>query len=328
VTQSRLAAAAAGTPPWLDESMGRVEKVLLETAGSSPHPLVSEPALHLIKAGGKRMRPALVLLSSHAGRPHERATDLAAAAIELVHIATLYHDDVIDQTETRRGVVTVHNKWGTDVAVLAGDFLFACGSELGAQASGEVPGILARAIAEVCQGQILETGALGDPRRSVSTYVEVIERKTAALFRAACELGTATSGAPPSLRSAVVEYGANLGLAFQIVDDLLDLVGDPSITGKEPGTDLREGVFTAPVLFACEMDPSLATRLEAGDTDLNLVLQRIVATGALQQANALATMHAERARACLKDIDGTDWGLALTSLIDRVLAQVPPLPAA
>jgi geranylgeranyl pyrophosphate synthase len=130
------------------------------------------------------------------------------------------------------------------------------------------------------------------------------------------------------LRSAVVEYGANLGLAFQIVDDLLDLVGDPSITGKEPGTDLREGVFTAPVLFACEMDPSLATRLEAGDTDLNLVLQRIVATGALQQANALATMHAERARACLKDIDGTDWGLALTSLIDRVLAQVPPLPAA
>lgn len=328
MTQSPLAAAAvaAGTPRWLDESMGRVEKVLFETAGSSPHPLVSEPALHLIKAGGKRMRPALVLLSSHAGRPHERATDLAAAAIELVHIATLYHDDVIDQTETRRGVVTVHNKWGTDVAVLAGDFLFACGSELGAQASGEVPGILARAIAEVCQGQILETGALGDPRRSVSAYVEVIERKTAALFRAACELGTATSGAPTSLRSAVVEYGANLGLAFQIVDDLLDLVGDPSITGKEPGTDLREGVFTAPVLFACEVDTSLAARLEAGDTDLEVVLERILATGALQQANALATMHAERARTCLTDVGGTDWGQALTSLIDRVLAQVPPLP--
>ena len=330
MTQSRLAAAAttAGTPPWLDESMERVERVLYDTAGSSTHPLVSEPALHLIKAGGKRMRPALVLLSSHAGRPNERATDLAAAAIELVHIATLYHDDVIDQTETRRGVVTVHNKWGTDVAVLAGDFLFACGSELGAQASGEVPGILARAIAQVCQGQILETTAVGDPRRSVSDYLEVIERKTAALFRAACELGTATSSASPPRRAAVVEYGANLGLAFQIVDDLLDLVGDPIVTGKELGTDLREGVFTAPVLLACERDPSLAARLEAGEADLEEVLEKTVETGSLVEANALAIMHAERARTSLEDVAATDWGRALTSLIDRVLAQVPSLPAA
>lgn len=328
MTQSRLAAAAAGTPPWLDESMDRVEKVLYGTAGSSPHPLVSEPALHLIKAGGKRMRPALVLLSSYAGRPHERSTDLAAAAIELVHIATLYHDDVIDQTETRRGVVTVHNKWGTDVAVLAGDFLFACGSELGAQASGEVPGILARAIAEVCQGQILETAAVGDPRRSVADYLEVIERKTAALFRAACELGTATSGASPLRRSAVVDYGANLGLAFQIVDDLLDLVGDPSITGKELGTDLREGVFTAPVLLACERDPSLAERLESGEAGLDVVLKKTAGSGALREANALAAVHAERARTSLEDVATTDWGRALISLIDRVLAQVPALPVA
>ncbi|MDQ4144466.1 MAG: polyprenyl synthetase family protein, partial [Actinomycetota bacterium] len=114
-------------PSWLVDDMVRVEDLLMETAGASQHPLVSEPSLHLLKAGGKRLRPALVMLASRAGRPGARSTELAAAAVELVHLATLYHDDVIDGTDTRRGVPTAHAKWGTDVAVLAGDYLFACG---------------------------------------------------------------------------------------------------------------------------------------------------------------------------------------------------------
>ncbi|MBA2725637.1 MAG: polyprenyl synthetase family protein, partial [Actinobacteria bacterium] len=179
-----MSSGASGLPTWLGGDMARIEGLLLEVAGASKHSLVAEPSTHLINAGGKRLRPALVLLTSHAGEPARRATDLAAAAIELVHLATLYHDDVLDETEVRRGVPTAHSKWGIEVAVLAGDYLFACGSALGADAGGEVPGILARAIAEVCEGQIVETSAVGDPRRAVEDYLETIDKKTGALFRA------------------------------------------------------------------------------------------------------------------------------------------------
>jgi geranylgeranyl pyrophosphate synthase len=314
--------ASSSTPPWLADGLARVESLLTSAAGASPHPLVSEPSLHLIRAGGKRLRPALVLLTSHAGVPGQHATDLAAAAIELVHIATLYHDDVLDATETRRGVSTAHSKWGTEVAVLAGDFLFACGSALGAEASGAVPGILARAIAEVCEGQILETGTLGDPERPVSGYIDVIERKTAALFRAACELGATTSGATTAQRAALMDYGLNLGLAFQIVDDLLDLVGDPNITGKRLGTDLREGVFTVPVLIACARRGSLTETLRSGDRDLATVMDAVVKTGALSEAYELAWRHGRQALAALAPVADGDWATALEGLVDGVLAQV------
>jgi geranylgeranyl pyrophosphate synthase len=310
---------------WLVDDLLRVERILESTATASSFPLVSEPAAHLLRAGGKRVRPGLVLLSARAGEPAD-ATYLAAAAIELVHLATLYHDDVIDETETRRGVPTTHAKWGVDVAVLAGDYLFACGCGLGAEAGGEVPKILAHAIAQVCEGQIVATAALGDPERSVTDYVETIRRKTAALFRAACELGTATSGAGAELRAALTTYGENLGLAFQVVDDLLDLVGDPRITGKEPGTDLKEGVFTVPVLIACKRDGDLAPRLAAGERDLATVLPVLESTGALEASLELAATYGHSARGALAALDGSDdpgWRAALGTAVEGVLAQVP-----
>jgi geranylgeranyl pyrophosphate synthase len=314
-------------PGWLVEELLRVEGILESTTAASSYPLVSEPAAHLLKAGGKRVRPGLVLLSARAGEPTE-STFLAAAAIELVHLATLYHDDVIDETDTRRGVPTTHAKWGVDVAVLAGDYLFARGCGLGAEAGGEVPKILADAIAQVCEGQIVETATLNDPGRSVTDYVETIRRKTAALFRAACELGAATSGAEEQSRTALAIYGEHLGLAFQIVDDLLDLVGDPRITGKEPGTDLKEGVFTAPVLIACRRDGDLAPRLAAGERDLSAVLPALEATGALDASVELAASYGRSARAALAGLDGTGpdelgWREALATAIEGVLAQVP-----
>ncbi len=262
---------------------GASSDLLLERAGRSPSPLVAEASTHLIKAGGKRVRPALVMLASHAGTPGEPATDLAAAALELVHLATLYHDDVIDETDTRRGSPTVHSKWGIEVAVLAGDYLFANGSSLGAEAGGEVPGILARAIAEVCEGQIVETSTVNDPDRSIDEYMSTIGGKTAALFRAGCELGAATSGAVSEDRSSLMMFGENLGLAFQIVDDLLDILGDPTVTGKVLGTDLHEGVFTLPVLLAIERDGSLKTRLAEGERNLDRILPILRATGALSR---------------------------------------------
>ena len=293
-----------------------------QTVGATSHPLVSEAAVHLIEAGGKRLRPALVLITSRAGSAGETSTDLAAAAVELVHLATLYHDDVIDETETRRGVPTVHAKWGVDVAVLAGDYLFARGCALGADAGGEVPGILARAIGRVCEGQIAETASAGDPLRPVERYVEVIRAKTAALFAAACDLGASTSGAGDRVRAGLVEYGENLGLAFQVVDDLLDVVGDPDYTGKEQGSDLREGVFTLPYLIAASRDEALGERLRGGERRLSEVFDDLVATGALESCRRLAESYAGAAGAALVDAPTSEWRTALETIIDGVLAQL------
>jgi octaprenyl-diphosphate synthase len=310
-------------PRWLAIDMDRVEALLLESAGDSFHSLVSDASTHLIKAGGKRVRPALVLLCSRAGATGRAETDLAAAAVELVHLATLCHDDVIDETDLRRGVPTVHSRWGIEVAVLAGDFLFARGCTLGAEAGGEVPGILARAIAQVCEGQIVETSTLGDADREVNEYMETIRRKSAALFTAACELGASTAGVSAAQRAALTVFGEELGLAFQIVDDLLDFVGDPEVIGKVPGTDLREGVFTLPVLLACERDASLRKRIGGGERELAIILPKLESTGALNATLEMAAARAGAAVAVLNGLPETEWRASLEAMVDAVLAQIP-----
>jgi heptaprenyl diphosphate synthase len=307
---------------WLVDDLLRVEALLLETAGASEHALVRDPALHLIAAGGKRLRPALVLISSQAGVAGTRESDLSAAAVELVHLATLYHDDVIDETSIRRGVPTVSARWGTEIAVLVGDYLFARACELAADAGGEVPGLLARAIAEVCEGQVAETATVDDVERTVEGYLSTVEKKTAALFRVACELGAATSGATDDARAALMTYGVALGTTFQVVDDLLDLTGTKAVTGKEPGTDLREGVFTLPVLIACEREPSLRATL-AGQRDLSVILPILRDTGALDAAFDAAIDTAARARSALQVLPQSAWRSTLETVIDGVVAQVP-----
>lgn len=310
-------------PSWLVADMARIEDLLMSTAGSSAHPLVSESSTHLIKAGGKRLRPALVAICSRAGECGRRATFQAAAGIELIHLASLYHDDVIDETETRRGVPTAHSKWGVEVAVLAGDFLFATGCALGAQAGGEVPLLIAAALAEVCEGQIVETDSVDDPRRSVDEYFDTIKRKTAALFRASCELGVVTSGANAHVRPHLATFGEKLGIAFQLVDDLLDLVGDPAVTGKAPGTDLREGVFTMPVLLATDRDPRLVGYLEEHDRDLDKIMPILTGTGAIEDAFVAARRYADEARAELAELPAAEWRDALDAIVGGILGQVP-----
>jgi geranylgeranyl pyrophosphate synthase len=311
------------TPRWLALDMERIEELLLRSASDSFHSLVSDASTHLIKAGGKRVRPALVVLSSYAGAPGRPETDLAAAAVELVHLATLCHDDVIDETEMRRGVPTVHSRWGIEVAVLAGDFLFARGCTLGAEAGGEVPGILARAIAEVCEGQIVETSTLGDANRSVDEYMETIRRKSAALFTAACELGASTGGVSSSNRAALASFGEQLGLAFQIVDDLLDFVGDPETIGKIPGTDLREGVFTLPLLLACERDVSLRKRIGSGERELATILPKLESSGALNVTMEMAAARADAALDALNELPNSDWRESFGAIVGAVMSQIP-----
>jgi geranylgeranyl pyrophosphate synthase len=310
------------SPSWLVDDLIRVEELLMTTASASIYPLVQEASTHLIKAGGKRLRPALVLVTSRAGEVGRTETDLAAAAVELLHIASLYHDDVIDETEVRRGAPSVHSKWGNEVAILSGDFLFASGSLLGAQAAGEVPRILARALADVCEGQIAENERVGDPERTASQYVETIRRKTAALFRASCELGAATAGADLTLHERLKDYGENLGLAFQMVDDLLDFVGDPRVTGKTLGTDLKEGVFTLPVLIASQRDPAVVAELQPGKRELGVVLPMLESTGALAATYDQAQHYVDLALDSLSQLPDSEWRSVLVTISEGVLAQV------
>lgn len=315
------------SPSWLVDDLLRVEELLMTTASASIYPLVQEASTHLIKAGGKRLRPALVLVTSRSGETGRNETDLAAAAVELLHIASLYHDDVIDETEVRRGAPSVHSKWGNEVAILSGDFLFASGSLLGAEAGGDVPRILARALADVCEGQIAENERVGDTGRTAAQYVETIKRKTAALFRASCELGAATSGADPMLHERLADYGENLGLAFQMVDDLLDFVGDPRITGKTPGTDLKEGVFTLPVLIASQRDPAVVAELEPGRRELGVVLPILESTGALEATYDQAQHYVGLAVDALSQLPDSEWKSVLTTISEGVLAQIKPAAA-
>lgn len=311
-------------PEWLVDDLLRVEDLLRATAEDSQYDVVAEASTHLLKAGGKRLRPALVLVTSRAGEVGREETDNAAAAVELLHLASLYHDDVIDETPLRRGVPSVHSKWGNEVAILAGDFLFASGSLLGARAGHEVPAILARALADVCEGQIAETEWVGQTGRSADHYLETIRRKTAALFRAACELGVVTANASPLYRPAVAAFGENLGLAFQIVDDLLDFIGDPRVTGKTPGTDLKEGVFTLPVLLAAERDPNVAPELAPDRRELAVVLPMLRSSGALDLAFERAAEHVADARTALKELPRDEWVEVLSGICDGVLGQVRP----
>ena len=222
----------------------------LRSATSSDLPFVSEAAGYLVAAGGKRFRPLLVMLGGNFGDPDDRRLVQVAVAVELTHLATLYHDDVIDEARTRRGTESVNARWDNTVAILTGDFLFARASEICSGLGSEVSRLLARTIATVCEGQILEVQIAGRVDADEAAYVDVIRRKTASLIATSCRLGGLLSGATGETVANLERFGHALGVAFQFSDDIMDVTADASVLGKEPGADLREGVFTLPVIYA------------------------------------------------------------------------------
>ncbi|HEX9315572.1 MAG TPA: polyprenyl synthetase family protein [Actinomycetota bacterium] len=343
----------------------RVEAILLE-ASTAGTPFLTESASYLTKAGGKRLRPALVALSSRLwsdppdeapveapdsrkaplkapGNPSEAPlkapgnpkaplkerddavpsrADSTGAAIELTHLATLYHDDVIDEADTRRGVPSANGKWGNIVAILVGDFLFARASSIAADVGGEVPRVLADAIARVVQGQVRELEHLYDCRRPVEHYYATVDDKTGALLEASSRLGAVLGGCPEDQAEPLRLFGAAFGMAFQIADDLLDLSATQEDLGKPPGTDLRDGVYTLPLLYAVETEPSLADQLGTPQPDVDLIRKTVVRTGAFQRALDVAAEHVGEA---LTHLEGAPEGPARDSLerltrliIDRV----------
>jgi len=287
-----------------------VEKRLDDLLTVDTLPFLETVSRYLLDAGGKRFRPMLVLLTGVAGGCDVTEPDLvdAAVIVELVHLSTLYHDDVMDDPDLRRGLQPAHRRWTATVSVLTGDFLLARASELSAALGVEVTHIMSRTIADLCRGQIREVqGTQSAADHGIPTirpdrehYLTTIGEKTASLIAASCRLGALISGQRRPAIETFTRYGWHLGMSFQLADDLLDLVGEATESGKEPGTDLRDGVLTLPVLLALEADgpdSELARLLHRPDQHaIRRALVVLRAHRALEQARDVARREAGLAR--------------------------------
>jgi geranylgeranyl pyrophosphate synthase len=269
--------------PYLDELEQRLARAVEHCPG-----LVAAVGRNAVDAGGKRLRPLLVHLTS---RDREQALR-AGVAIELAHVATLVHDDVIDGAELRRGRSSAWHEYGEEAARAGGDYLFARAmAELADAGDLEGVDILARACLAIARGEAMQQRQLHDPETPIDAYVERISLKTGKLFEAACLLG--------SRDARLGRFGLALGVAFQIADDILDCVGDTIDTGKIPGADLREGVPTLPLILASREDPFVRAALAGGSQEEALV--RVAATGALGRSREMALDYARKAREFLRD---------------------------
>ena len=232
--------------------LSRVEEALREAAKTDDD-FLTEVASHLIPAGGKRLRPAFLIASAlaldPAGNESDRLTEemvRGGVAVELVHLGSLYHDDVMDEAETRRGIEAVNHRWGNLTAILAGDFLLAKASELAASLGTEVAELLAATIGRLCEGQVRELQLIYDVTRNEEQYLQAIACKTAEVYATSCRIGGIVGGAERDVINKLTEFGHAYGMAFQVVDDILDLVATDEALGKPSGNDIREGVYTLP----------------------------------------------------------------------------------
>jgi heptaprenyl diphosphate synthase len=284
--------------------------------------LLGQTAPYLLEAGGKRFRPMLVLLAGHFGDPTDPRLIPGAVAIELVHAATLYHDDVIDEADSRHGVPSVNTRWSNTVAILTGDYLFARASEISSDLGAEVIALLARTIATLCDGQIREVEASGNVGHTVEAYLEIIRRKTGALIATSCRMGGILSGAPAEHVALLEAYGEALGTAFQLSDDIMDITSSAEELGKEPGVDMREGVYTLPVLLALREGPDgaeLAALLSDGpptEERLARALEIVRDPRTLAQARAVVRAEVDRARALAERLPGRPARSALVQLAE------------
>jgi heptaprenyl diphosphate synthase len=309
--------------PDLDE---RVRAILdqvedgLREAVMAADPVLDDVARHLLAAGGKRFRPLLVALAAQFGDAGQPAVVPSGVVVELTHLATLYHDDVMDEAPVRRGTPSANSRWGNSIAILTGDYLFARAADLAANLGPEAVRIQARTFARLVHGQIAETVG---PRDSdpVAHYLRVIADKTGALFGTSARFGALFSGSPSSTVEALASYGDTIGMAFQLSDDLLDIASESAESGKTPGTDLREGVPTLPVLYALADDltnPRLREILSQGpitaDADVTEALELLRESAALKRARETVRGYAERAHAQLTDLPRNAALEALDSL--------------
>ncbi|MDH3752643.1 MAG: polyprenyl synthetase family protein [Acidimicrobiia bacterium] len=298
--------------PTMIDDLARVE-IALDRAVETDFAFLDRIARHLIAAGGKRVRPGFCVASAATGLdPAVAVSDdviTGAAAVELVHLGSLYHDDVMDDATVRRNVTSVNAEWGNHRAILAGDYLLARASELAASLGTEVAALLATTIARLCDGQIRELQDTRNVARTLEDYERSIAGKTASLLATACRIGGISGGVGRADIDAVTEFGHSYGIAFQIVDDILDVTATEAELGKPAGNDLLEGTFTLPVILAMEsadgaqLRELLGTDLDSDAHGRALVLIR--ASGGVEAARDHARAWADKAAAALTSLPDT-----------------------
>ena len=310
------------------DDFSRVNDLIIKRL-SSDVPLVEKIAQYIIESGGKRLRPLLVLLSSRA-LGYERDDHLKlAAVIEFLHTATLLHDDVVDTSDMRRGRSTANARWGNAPSVLVGDFLYARAFEMMVELQNlKIMDVLSHATAVIAEGEVLQLMNVKNPDVSEDKYMEVIHNKTAMLFEAASHTGALLAGAKENQEQAMSAYGKHLGLAFQLVDDVLDYRGDADAMGKNVGDDLAEGKPTLPLIYAMANGSDEEKHLirqavrKGGLDDLPRILDIVNRSGALEYTMKRAKAEAQAALDCLKDIPESDHQSALTLLTEVAVARV------
>ena len=315
--------------PTLEDDLARVETAL-NTAIAAENPFLHDVAGHLIHAGGKRLRPALSISAAAAvngaGQAAEEAV-LGGTAVELVHIGSLYHDDVMDEADTRRGVESVNHRWGNLVAILAGDYLLARASEIAASLGTEVAGLLANTIGRLCDGQVGELRTLFHLDRSEVAYFTSITEKSASLLSTACRIGGLVTGADRAQVDALTEFGIKFGVTFQIADDVLDIVGTDESLGKPAGHDLEEGVYTLPVLRALategreELAPLLGGSITPEVRDKARAI--VVGCGGVASAMETARQYADESAAAAQRLPDGPIRDGLAALGHALLDAVP-----
>nr|WP_030109513.1 polyprenyl synthetase family protein [Kutzneria albida] len=315
-----LAAAVRG-------GLTRVED-LLRSVVQSDFQFVTDTSLHLVVAGGKRFRPLFTLLAAQFGDPDAEDVIKAAAVVELIHLATLYHDDVMDEATMRRGAVSANARWDNTVAILTGDYLFAHASKLVADLGTEAGHIMASTFSQLVTGQMRETIGPAEGQDPIKHYLTVIDEKTGSLIATAGRFGGMFSGVTPEGVDALTTYGDAFGTAFQISDDIIDIASPAAESGKTPGTDLREGVRTLPMLYALADEDPQGDRLRellAGpiteDALVEEALKLLRESSGMEQARLTLRSYADRAKDALDALPACPAREALEGLTDYVVAR-------
>lgn len=284
-----------------------IEKALIDSVHTD-HPWLRETASHLIKAGGKRIRPVFVLIAAEFGDYHIEQLKHIAVPLELIHMATLVHDDVIDDADLRRGQLTVRAKWDNRIAMYTGDYLFAKALSMITEIKHtQVHHIVSKAIVQMSIGEMEQIRFFFRTDQSIHDYLLRIRRKTALLIAISCQLGAMVSRTSPQMANSIYSYGYNVGMAFQIRDDILDLCGTEKEIGKPPGSDIRQGNITLPMIYALQNTNKQTQLLQEiariqsldGQTDVSKFIQMIVHSGGIEQADALAMRYIQKAIAAL-----------------------------
>ncbi len=322
--QTRVREAYPIPLPPVSELLHLVEERLVERL-QSREPLLTEIASYLVTSGGKRVRPTVILLVFRAcgGREFNDVIDVAAA-LELIHSATLLHDDIIDDNAVRRGKESAYRRYGTARTLVTGDFVFSRAFQLCARFEETLIAWAAEACVSLTEGEILQGRFRHNGAVTVADYLEIISRKTASIFRQGARTAAYLAEAPDTLVEAMADCGFNVGMTFQIVDDLLDIEGDEARLGKSVGIDLRDGNPSLPIVLALERDPEVARifRLEApSDSDVALAMERIRGCGVLDTVRAMAAEYGERARRGLAVLAPSPDKEHLEALVEQLITR-------